>query len=967
MRYPTLLNQLKSTGFKRTIVSSLLLAPLLGWAQTNSGPALAIGQDLDSIKNYVTAMGSTPAAVVGYIDMDLGGLETTVDNGAGKNNVSELASTYPNSDLVVAVYAVGRLNEINNGALDGNIEHMISVLKKFNRHVYLRFGYEYDGAWNNYEPNAYKLAYLRIRQKIKEANAALSISMVWQSSSYCDSTGNVLTTGNQNFTAWYPGAANVDFVGLSYFTPGAVSEGKGGTCNVKNQAIDAIANFARAEGKPLMIAESTPQGFATGQLNWRPINGNASPQNVPPESIVAWHEDFFKWISDNDVRVVTFINANWNSQSMWASGESGYWGDSRVESNTKVKEAFQRLTGTFKQKALTPEEIAALKATKTSGAGATTSGAKKGATVPVSCGNPVKSPTGSGTNTSNTTDTGAINKVGTDTPLPEIVDKNAPPAVSVAAGTKPKNTLTQSDIDALVAEDAGSTPNNVYHVSNKVSGRASKAPKAGGGQRQILDWVPTFKIDRAFSLTPYYVGGGPGPKDQWGDSQNTNKANIQRAVFDAVVEGWDELPENVQNFFSSTDSDALFCGLTFSPQADIAAYQKAAVYLLGIASNETGGSYDMTKLPSYWRAAGDGGGAGETQFPGMRPDPIGMTYGMFSTFFTTGDEAAEMALYSPHNAILAELQRFGYLMEISEEGAGGFNGAGPQAVFELIGASHIYDSINRHGLEFLANMQGGVLPKNTPTTAVNASSTATNSSTLKSTTTTKTGGRASDITDYQAPTFVVDSSVNSAPFFQGGTPIPRDSWGYSKNTNIVVVQKSIYSAVVDNWENIAPNVREYFSTSASDTLFKGLSFSSDSTKAAQQKTTVCLLGIAAFETFDTFDVTKLPSYWRAGGSGTGADQTQFPGMAPDPEGMTYGMFSTFFSTPEKAAALSLENPRNAALAELQRFGYLMAIAEEGTAGFPGVGADAVFDVINASRHIYSTIASKGQQFLRNIQ
>jgi beta-mannanase len=322
----------------------------------SSGRLLAIGQDIDSIRNYITGMGAaqTPGAVVGYIDMDLNGLNNSADNGAGRNNLSELARTYPNSAVVVAVYAVGKLDAINAGQLDGNITTLINTLKGYNRPVYLRFGYEFDGPWNNYDPTAYKAAFTRFKNRIDALSAGNQIAMVWQSSSYCEG-GVVTTAGGRAFSDWYPGDNVVDLVAVSYFTPSASSSAKGGTCNTANQAINNLASFSRAHSKPLMIAESTPQGYSTEARTWHSnvFSNNANAGPVTDAQISTWYQDYFAWINQNDVRVVTYINANWNAQSMWASGANGYWGDSRVEANTTIKALWQNSTTSY-LKANTP-------------------------------------------------------------------------------------------------------------------------------------------------------------------------------------------------------------------------------------------------------------------------------------------------------------------------------------------------------------------------------------------------------------------------------------------------------------------------------------------------------------------------------------------------------------------------------------------------------------------------------------
>jgi hypothetical protein len=316
----------------------------------SSGRLLAIGQDFDSIANYVNGMGAgqTPGAVVGYIDMDLNGLTNTVDNGAGRNNISSLARVYPKSALVVAVYAVDKLNGINSGQYDAKITTLVNTLKSYNRPVYLRFGYEFDGPWNHYDPAGYKAAFIRIKNRIDALGAARNISMVWQSSSYCENN-QVTTYQNRPLNDWYPGDAYVGLVALSYFTPTASASAKGGTCGVTNEAINRVADYANAHGKPLMIAESTPQGYSTGARTWHNVitSNNSFAGAVTDAQLLTWYNDYFAWINQRNVRIVTYINANWQAQSMWASGTSGYWGDSRVEANAAVKNNWISKTSGF--------------------------------------------------------------------------------------------------------------------------------------------------------------------------------------------------------------------------------------------------------------------------------------------------------------------------------------------------------------------------------------------------------------------------------------------------------------------------------------------------------------------------------------------------------------------------------------------------------------------------------------------
>jgi hypothetical protein len=199
------------------------------------------------------------------------------------------------------------------------------------------------------------------------------------------------------------------------------------------------------------------------------------------------------------------------------------------------------------------------------------------------------------------------------------------------------------------------------------------------------------------NLAEFYEGGTPGPKDQWGDSQNVNKPAVFNAVFQSVKDNWDTgaIPQNVKDLFSSSKTDAYFEGLNLSSDAKTKAQQKATIWELATASHETGNSYDPSKLPSYWEAGGSGTHAGQTQTAGMIADPKGMTYGMFSTESTKPIDVAD-----PRKAVVADLQKFGQRYAEQHEDL--------QATLKFIGqtdSTSVIPSIKQHGASYLESFE----------------------------------------------------------------------------------------------------------------------------------------------------------------------------------------------------------------------------------------------------------------------
>lgn len=287
---------------------------------------LIIGQDTDSIDDYFAATNSAPGGVTGYTSLSKKeGIHETARYGSGPHNLDYLAETYPNSAIAVGLDMVSFLPQTASGKADEAIDFLLDALASYNRPVFVRFGYEFDGPWNHYDPEDYVAAWQHFHKRMQE-KAVTNVALVWQSATWCDGTYS-----GHSIESWYPGDEYVDWVGLSYFVQAA-------DCN--GQPFEEMLAFAREHGKPLMIAESTPQRYKTGDLNFSYSGADFAPKTAD-ETWNEWYTPFFQFIHDNDdvIRAVAYINANWDSQPMWGPPyRSGYWGDSRVQVNDLIKQ-----------------------------------------------------------------------------------------------------------------------------------------------------------------------------------------------------------------------------------------------------------------------------------------------------------------------------------------------------------------------------------------------------------------------------------------------------------------------------------------------------------------------------------------------------------------------------------------------------------------------------------------------------
>lgn len=339
---------------------------------------LIIGQDLESVSAYVdSGYFPVPGGVTTYLafyqlmssvfpafgalgqDVDGNAMTSDVDWGAGPLNATRLANQNPDSALVIGLniaegnsdrlWAPGGLANIAIGIYDEHIRRLARFCIEIERPVYLRIGYEFDGVWNRgYEKQtSYILAYRRIVDVMREEQVK-NVAYVWQASA--SPIDDIIDGHHEDIRDWYPGDDYVDWMGLSWFL---APDEKLADVATQRQLADELVRFAREKNKPVMIAESAPQGYDLERLTraktshlWKAKSG-PEKLGLERESITAdvvwqdWFMPYLEYIHDNadTIRAVAYINADWDAQRMWTSPyHQGYWGDSRVQINSVIRE-----------------------------------------------------------------------------------------------------------------------------------------------------------------------------------------------------------------------------------------------------------------------------------------------------------------------------------------------------------------------------------------------------------------------------------------------------------------------------------------------------------------------------------------------------------------------------------------------------------------------------------------------------
>ncbi|MBO0932010.1 glycoside hydrolase family 26 protein [Fibrella aquatilis] len=193
--------------------------------------------------------------------------------------------------------------EVAAGRYDALIDTLVQTLKRYDRPIYLRIGYEFNGHWNGYQPATYQQAFRHIYDRLRAANAN-NVATVW-----CYGPDSETDT----YAAFYPGDDVVDWWGIDLFKPASFTY---------PSTIQFLAD-ARQHRKPVMIGESTPKfvGVSNGKRSWE-----------------TWFRPYFALVQANPhIKAFCYINWNWARFDYWKD-----WGDARVGQNAYINQHYQR-------------------------------------------------------------------------------------------------------------------------------------------------------------------------------------------------------------------------------------------------------------------------------------------------------------------------------------------------------------------------------------------------------------------------------------------------------------------------------------------------------------------------------------------------------------------------------------------------------------------------------------------------
>ncbi len=257
---------------------------------------LLIGQDMDTIDQYIQKTNNIPNGVMFYTSVQrMEGLLSAIDIGAGIQHGNAILSKYPNATIQIGLYMVDALEAINAGQYDQNLNILADWLLKANRPVFLRIGYEFDNPENHYEPVLYKKSFRHIVDLLRKKGVH-NTAYVWHS----------YTAAKQlySWNDWYPGDNYVDWLGASIFSTGNIP------------FAEKFIALSKKHHKAFMIAESSPMGMYT-------VHGKKD-----------WFNHVFRFIIKNNIQAFCYINSNWDVLPMY---KGQHWGDARIEKYPEIQ------------------------------------------------------------------------------------------------------------------------------------------------------------------------------------------------------------------------------------------------------------------------------------------------------------------------------------------------------------------------------------------------------------------------------------------------------------------------------------------------------------------------------------------------------------------------------------------------------------------------------------------------------
>ncbi|MBI4020906.1 MAG: hypothetical protein HY369_01550 [Candidatus Aenigmarchaeota archaeon] len=208
---------------------------------------------------------------------------------------------------------------------DARIQDVVDIVKDFKKPIMIRIGGEFSGNWNGYQPYAYPKAFRKIVQMFRDAGVE-NAAFIWcYEPAAADDFDEMNALGEYK---WFPGNDVVDWYGIDVFANKDIqgAEVSNGKLTQYGKTVRFL-DFALANGKPVIIAESSPSdvditpSLTDGEADWK-------TWFVPYFSLLNTHPTI-KWFH--------YINYDW---SLAGDSAAQGWKDADISDNAYIAGMF---------------------------------------------------------------------------------------------------------------------------------------------------------------------------------------------------------------------------------------------------------------------------------------------------------------------------------------------------------------------------------------------------------------------------------------------------------------------------------------------------------------------------------------------------------------------------------------------------------------------------------------------------
>jgi len=250
-----------------------------------------VGQDHPAFLEYTNQMKDMkPSVYMAYVGM-------------GKDaprRLERLARTLADMDGHYVAVQVGmglRSDRLPPDEKEEILKEICKALEAFPHPIFLRLGFEFNGNWNNYDPEQFRKGWVEFSTILRKYDTD-HVALMW-----CYAPDE-----KADFMNWYPGDEHVDWWSIDPFSERHFSS------SVTMEFMDEAVK----RGFPVMYGESSPRFISAtrGELSWR-----------------VWFQRFFDLMEKYpNIKGFCYIAWNWEDHHPYSTSSYSlhWWGDARV-------------------------------------------------------------------------------------------------------------------------------------------------------------------------------------------------------------------------------------------------------------------------------------------------------------------------------------------------------------------------------------------------------------------------------------------------------------------------------------------------------------------------------------------------------------------------------------------------------------------------------------------------------------